>query len=55
MDIEADKFKYEISAHHSHEGSMGNLRTEEIKKQMQKVVGLFPFSEVEVSLRNLLK
>src|ERR1700741_3329417 len=32
LDIEAGNFKYEPSAHHTHEGSIGNLCTEEIKK-----------------------
>jgi len=55
MDIEAGNFKYDTAVHHTHEGSIGNLCTEEIKKQMQKVFGLFPFSTAATAIKNLLK
>jgi len=55
LDIEAGNFKYDTSVHHTHEGSIGNLGTEEIKKQMLKVVESFPFKKVEASLTDLLK
>jgi argininosuccinate lyase len=35
LDIEAGNFKYDTSVHHTHEGSIGNLCTQEIKKQMR--------------------
>ena len=38
-----------------HEGSIGNLCTEEIKKQMQHVVNSFPFASVRSAVENLLK
>ena len=38
-----------------HEGSIGNLCTEEIKKQMQKVLDSFPFASVNTAINNLLK
>jgi argininosuccinate lyase len=38
-----------------HEGSIGNLSTKEIKKQMQKVVDSFPFASVQSAISNLLK
>ena len=38
-----------------HEGSIGNLCNEEIKKQMQKVVDSFPFASVQSAISNLLK
>jgi argininosuccinate lyase len=38
-----------------HEGSIGNLCTEEIKKQMQKVVDSFPFASVHSAIDKLLK
>jgi argininosuccinate lyase len=38
-----------------HEGSIGNLCNEEIRKQMQKVVDSFPFASVHAALSNLLK
>jgi len=55
MDIESGNFKYEINIHHSHEGSIGNLCTAEIKKQMQKAVELFPFASVKSAIKNLIK
>jgi argininosuccinate lyase len=55
LDIEAGNFKYDISVHHTHEGSIGNLCNGEIKKQMQSVTESFPFKKVESALQNLLK
>ena len=54
LDIEAGNFKYDTSVHHTHEGSIGNLGTAEIKKQMQKIVESFPFSSTATSIKNLL-
>ena len=55
LDIEAGNFKYNTAIHHTHEGSIGNLCTEEIKKQMQKVVGSFPFTSVHAAITSVLK
>jgi argininosuccinate lyase len=55
QNIEAGNFKYDTSIAHTHEGSIGNLCTEEIKKQMQKVVDSFPFKSVQSAINNLLK
>ena len=55
LDIEAGNFKYDTSVHHTHEGSIGNLCTEEIKKQMQKIAEIFSFSKIEKALSGLLK
>ena len=55
LDIESGNFKYNTSVHHTHEGSIGNLCTEEIKKQMDKIVGSFPFTSVTVAIKNLLQ
>jgi len=38
-----------------HEGSIGNLCNEEIKKQMQKVINSFPFAFVRSAMSDLLK
>lgn len=54
LDIEAGNFIYETSVNHTHEGSIGNLCTEEIKKQMEKVVASFPFKAVETAIHKLL-
>jgi argininosuccinate lyase len=55
LDIEAGNFKYDTSIHHSHEGSIGNLCTIEIKKQMQKIVDSFPFASVNTALSKLVE
>ena len=55
LDIEAGKFSYNTAVNHTHEGSIGNLCTEEIKKQMQKVVDSFPFASVQSAIAKLIK
>ena len=46
FDIEAGKFTYDTHIQHTHEGSIGNLCTAQIKQQMQKMVDSFPFISV---------
>ena len=55
LDIEAGNFKYDTNILHTHEGSIGNLCTEEIKIQMQTVVDSFPFASVQSAIDQLLK
>ena len=55
LDIEAGKFTHDTSINHVHEGSIGNLCTEEIKNQMGKIVGSFPFVTVATSIKKLLE
>jgi argininosuccinate lyase len=55
MDIESGNFKYDTSVQHVHEGSIGNLCTEEIKKQMEKIVNTFPFESIQSTINNLLQ
>jgi len=55
IDIEAGNFKYDTSVHHTHEGSIGNLGTQEIKKQMQTIAESFPFEKTDKTLSGLLK
>jgi len=54
MDIESGKFSYQPVVHHTHEGSIGNLCTEQIREQMQKVVDSFPFAFVQSAIGKLL-
>jgi len=54
LDIEGGKFSYNTSVNHSHEGSIGNLCTEEIKGQMQTLVNSFPFDKVNTAVSKLL-
>ena len=55
LDIEAGKFSYNTNIKHTHEGSIGNLCTEEIKKQMQKIIDSFPFAFVHSAIEKLLQ
>ena len=55
LDIESGNFTYDINIHHTHEGSIGNLCTEQIKSQMQKVVNEFPFDKVKAAIAKLIK
>jgi argininosuccinate lyase len=55
LDIEEGKFSYDNSVHHTHEGSIGNLCTKEIKQQMQKAIASFPFEKINTALKNLLE
>jgi len=54
MDIEAGNFSYNANVNHTHEGSIGYLATEEIKKQMQKTIESFPFASVQKAIDKLL-
>jgi len=55
LDIEAGNFKYDTNISHSHEGSIGNLCTGEIKKQMLKITGSFPFASVRSAVHKLIR
>ena len=55
MDIETGNFTYSTTINHSHERSIGSLCTEEIKKQMQKVLASFPFTAVQSAIERLVK
>jgi argininosuccinate lyase len=54
-DIESGNFSYDTNINHSHEGSIGNLCTEQIKKQMQKIVDSFPFASVGTAISKLVE
>jgi argininosuccinate lyase len=53
-DIEAGKFNYDTTVNHVHEGSIGNLCTAQIQKQMQSVINSFPFEKVKQAIDQLL-
>jgi argininosuccinate lyase len=55
MDIEAGNFSYSTQLNHTHEGSIGYLATEEIKRQMLEAVESFPFKKVHSAISSLLK
>lgn len=54
LDIEAGRFSYTTSVSHSHEGSIGNLCTKEVEKQMQQVLKSFPFEKVNAAINKLI-
>jgi argininosuccinate lyase len=54
LDIEMGNFAYSTNINHSHEGSIGNLCTEQIKNQMQQVVDSFPFASVQSAIVKLI-
>jgi argininosuccinate lyase len=55
LDIEAGHFSYDTNIKHTHEGSIGNLCTEQIKIQMQKVFESFPFTSVQTAINKLVE
>lgn len=53
--VENNSFKAEGNVHHTHEGSIGNLQTEAVKKMMEAVFSRFNFKEVNDALQRLLQ
>lgn len=49
------EFKSDMSLHHVHAGSIGNLQNEAIKERMKDVLKRFEFGKVNTALQNLLK
>jgi argininosuccinate lyase len=54
-DIENGVFKPDTNIQHTHEGSIGNLCTAEIKAQMEAVIKQFPFEKVHKAIEALVK
>ena len=54
LEIEEGHFTYSTTVHHTHEGSIGNLQTEQVKKQMEKIVSSFPFASVQTAITKLI-
>ncbi len=54
MDIEAGKFSPNKQIHHTHEGSIGNLCTQQIAQLMEQVVGGFHFEQAVEAEKKLL-
>lgn len=53
-DIESNQYNPTKNLHHTHEGSLGNLCTEEIKKMMEKAVTEFNFSKTNEAIEKLI-
>ena len=54
-DVEAGTFKTDRKINHTHEGSVGNLQNEEIRRMMQKVINRFNFKAVNDALQKLIQ
>jgi argininosuccinate lyase len=54
-DVESETFKTEKKLNHSHEGSIGNLQNEEIKRMMGNIIKRFNFKAVNDALQKLLQ
>ena len=54
LDIEAGNFTYTPITAHTHEGSIGNLCNDEVKRMMDNVIGKFNFEETNYAIRKLL-
>ena len=55
IDIENGNFKAEKTVHHIHEGSIGNLCTDEISALMQQTLDKFHFDRVDRAETELVK
>jgi argininosuccinate lyase len=53
-DIEGGSFSHSGELHHTHEGSLGNLCNDDIRRMMHEAVGRFPFEKVHQAIENLL-
>jgi argininosuccinate lyase len=51
--IAEGKFEYTTSLNHTHEGSIGNLCTSEIRKQWDTLISSFPFDRVKKAIDEL--
>ena len=55
LDIESGDFTYDPHIHHTHEGSIGNLGTLQIREQMNRIVAGFPFARVQAAVEELTR
>lgn len=53
--IESGNFTYETTVNPSHEGSIGNLCNDEVRKMMEAVRISFPFDKVNAAIQKLLE
>jgi argininosuccinate lyase len=54
MGIEEGKFTYSTEVEHTHEGSIGNLCTEQIAEAMLEAIKSFGFDKYHEAIKNLL-
>ncbi len=53
--IEKGDFSADITINHTHEGSIGNLCTAQIKQKMDRLIEGFEFSKMEIAVEKLVK
>jgi argininosuccinate lyase len=54
MDIESGNYTYSTALNHTHEGSMGNLCTGDITRQMDRIIQSFPFQKIQDAMNRLI-
>ncbi|WP_044117890.1 argininosuccinate lyase [Alkaliflexus imshenetskii] len=54
LEIEAGTFKAPDNISHTHEGSIGNLCNDEIKRKMDEILSQFSFGKMNDAIRNLI-
>ena len=54
-EVEAGAFKTDGKVQHTHEGSIGNLQNDQIRKMMQNLIIRFNFKAVNDALQKLLQ
>ena len=52
--IEQGDFNPDKNVNHTHEGSIGNLRNEQITAAMNKLLGSFNFDKTEAAIKDLI-
>ena len=55
LDIEAGNFTPNKDIHHTHEGSIGNLCTAEVRKHMDEIVESFGFDKTFGAVEKLVR
>ena len=53
--VQDGTFHYEGELHHTHEGSVGNLCTDQVKAKFESRLSAFPFARVAAVFENLIK
>ncbi len=55
IDIENNKFQYDVQLNHTHEDSIGNLQNNAIQQMMDTIISRFNFNKVNNALQKLLE
>lgn len=55
LDIEQGKYNPSTSVNHTHEGSIGNLNTDQIQRMMNEAIGKFGFDKTNKAIKALIE